>query len=260
MIRSLLAKPRERREASVFVIEGVRLVEAALDSGWQVKDVLYSEKLSPRGMQIVQRIESAGAPVECVSEDVMTWLSDTQAPQGLLAVISMRSLPVPQRLDFTVIADDVRDPGNLGTLMRTAAAAGAGAFVCTPGTTDPFSPKVLRSGMGAHFSLPIYEMDWDALRRLLHENPNGVRSRLYLAEMESGEACWDTDLTQPLALIIGGEAEGASDAARQAADASLHIPMPGKSESLNAGIAGAVLIFEVVRQRRNEHRNPPSKG
>jgi tRNA G18 (ribose-2'-O)-methylase SpoU len=103
--------------------------------------------------------------------------------------------------------------------------------------------------MGAHFSLPIFSMDWPAIRAQA-QAPSKTGLHLYLAEMESGVACWDADLKQPLALIIGGEAQGASSEARQTADESLHIPMPGKSESLNAGVAGAILIFEVVRQRR----------
>jgi TrmH family RNA methyltransferase len=138
----------------------------------------------------------------------------------------------------------MRDPGNLGTLIRTAAAAGVQAVLLPPETTDAFAPKVIRAGMGAHFWLPIHEMNWDQIEQVCKRS----NLQLFLADM-FGRSCWETDLRGPLALIVGGEAEGASEQARTLANQTISIPISEKVESLNAGVAGAVLMFEVVRQR-----------
>jgi RNA methyltransferase, TrmH family len=113
----------------------------------------------------------------------------------------------------------------------------------SPETTDPFAPKVLRAGMGAHFRLPIHTLSWEAIRN----QTSGLL--IYLAEMEGKISCWQADFKAPLALIVGGEAEGASEAARTLGTHQVFIPMIDTSESLNAGIAGSILLFEVVRQR-----------
>jgi TrmH family RNA methyltransferase len=121
-------------------------------------------------------------------------------------------------------------------------AAGVQAIFLPPETTDAFAPKVVRSGMGAHFRLPIHKLTWGEIR-------SATKSlKVYLADMQ-GHPCWQTDLRGPLALIVGGEAEGATNEACHLADSTISIPMPGKAESLNAGVAGAILMFEVVRQR-----------
>ena len=161
----------------------------------------------------------------------------------ILAVVEMGELPLPNHPTFILIPDQIRDPGNLGTLLRTAAAAGVQGVFLPPETADAFAPKVIRSGMGAHFRVPIHSMKWEDI----HERIQDLQ--VYLADMH-GQSCWETDLRQPLALIVGGEAEGASDEARKLATQKISIPMSGDIESLNAGVAGSVLMFEVVRQRR----------
>jgi TrmH family RNA methyltransferase len=173
---------------------------------------------------------------------MMKSLSETETPQGILAVLELAQLPVSDSPDFVLIPDQIRDPGNLGTLLRTAAAAGVQAVFLPPETTDAFAPKVVRSGMGAHFRLPIQSMKWEKIRRETKD------LQVYLADMD-GKSCWETDFRQPLALIVGSEAEGASEEARQLASQRISIPMAGHVESLNAGVAGSVLMFEVVRQR-----------
>jgi TrmH family RNA methyltransferase len=117
----------------------------------------------------------------------------------------------------------------------------------SPGTADAFGPKVLRSAMGAHFRLPVRTLDWPGIGQYVH----GHGLKVFVADSGGGQAYDRADLTQPLALIVGGEAEGPGAEARKLAASTLHIPMPGKAESLNAAVAGAVLMFEVVRQRLN---------
>ncbi len=247
LVRSLLGKRSDREAQSAFVVEGVRLTEEALAAGWEAKLVLYTDELSERGKILLPRFQAAGVQVEEVPPALLGNLSGTETSQGILAVISRRNLPLPPALDFIVIADGLRDPGNLGTLLRSAAAAGVQAVLLTPGTADAFAPKVVRSGMGAHFRLPILEQSWDEIGELCRQPGRPVR--IYLSDAERGEPLWQADLRSPCALVIGAEAEGVTPQAAAHASAYLRIPMPGHSESLNAAVAAGVLLFEVIRQR-----------
>jgi RNA methyltransferase, TrmH family len=245
-VRALIEKRRQREEEQAFVVEGVRLVEEGLSAGWQAELVLYTSAISERGRTALDRFVSSGVETLEVAPHLMESIAGTETPQGLLAVFLRREVPLPVQLNFVLITDNLRDPGNLGTLLRSAAAAGVQAALLSPGTADAFAPKVLRAGMGAHFRLPVFSMTWEEMRSLCSER--GLR--VYLAEAAEGQACWDLDLRRPLALMVGSEAEGASREAQALADEPISIPMPGKSESLNAAIAASIILFEVVRQRR----------
>lgn len=247
LIRALLGRAKERREAGAFVAEGIRLVEEAETRNWQFRFALYDASLNERGSSLVEKLLSREVDVEEVSEPLMKSLSDTETPQGILAVLEFAQPPIPSPLNFVLIPDQIRDPGNLGTLLRTASAAGVQSVFLPPETTDAFAPKVVRAGMGAHFRLPIQSMKWEKIRREIWDLP------VYLADMD-GTSCWDADLRGPLVLIIGNEAEGASAEARELTAQKISIPMSGDMESLNAGVAGSVLMFEVVRQRSNESK------
>lgn len=240
LVRSLLSRAKERREAGLFVIEGVRLFEEAVDSNWEFHFVLFDETLNERGKKKVESLKNI--EVEEVSASVMKSISETESPQGILAVLPFSQLPIPNSLNFVLIPDQIRDPGNLGTLLRSAGATGVQAVLLSPETTDAFAPKVLRSGMGAHFKLPIHEMSWEKINQVVKD------MNVLIADM-NGQTCWETDLRKPTALIIGSEAEGASESARKLANGKISIPMSGDIESLNAGVAGSVLMFEVLRQR-----------
>jgi TrmH family RNA methyltransferase len=246
LVRALMGRAKERREENAFVIEGVRLIEEAVLAGWKFHFVLYSDGLTERGRDLVKVLIAHRIEVDEVSGDLLQKLSDTETPQGILAVLQFSDLPIPDSLDFILIPDQIHDPGNLGTLLRSAAASGVQAVLLPPETTDAFAPKVLRAGMGAHFRLPIRVLTWEEIGQVCKSS----NLQMILADM-TGNSCWETNLCQPLALIIGGEAEGASEEARRLADKRISIPMPGKIESLNAGIAGSVLMFEVVRQRKS---------
>lgn len=245
--RALLARRREREEQQAFVVEGVRLCEEAVQAGWMPRWAMVSERLSERGWKLVHSLEAAGVEVEKIGASLMDSVSDTDTSQGLLAVFASRELAAPERLDFILVADEVRDPGNLGTLMRSAAAAGVQAVFLTPGTVDVFAPKVLRSGMGAQFRLPVRTMTWTQIHDTCKKSTHPLE--LLLAEAGEGSPLWQVDLRRPLALVVGGEAEGAGADARRLVDQMITIPMPGKSESLNAAVAASILLFEVVRQR-----------
>jgi len=244
LARALQGRPKERREEGVFLAEGVRLVEEALAAEWPIRFVLYSDGLSERGKELVEKLKVAGLDVEEAAGDLLQAASGTETSQGILAVLELGTLPLPDSPDFILIPDQIRDPGNLGTLIRTAAAAGVQAVLLPPETTDAFAPKVVRVGMGAHFWLPIHTLEWNAIEQVCKQ----AKLQIFLADM-FGQSCWETDFNAPLALIVGGEAEGASEQARQLANQTISIPISEKVESLNAGVAGAILMFEIVRQR-----------
>lgn len=241
-VRSLQARARERRSEAAFVVEGARLVEEAAGSGWAIRLLIYAQGLRGRGLELVDALSSRGVDVERASPELLQWLSDTATAQGLLAVLEQRTLPLPDRPDFLLIADQIRDPGNLGTLLRSAEAAGVQAVLLPPATADAFSPKTVRAGMGVHFRLPIHVMEWAQIQA------QATGLKVLLADT-AGASAWETDLRQPLALMVGGEAEGASEDAKALADLSVAIPMQSGTESLNAAVAGSVLMFEVARQR-----------
>lgn len=244
LIRSLQNRKRDRESESAFVAEGVRLVEEAAAVDWQMECVLFDETLSDRGLDLVKEIRSKkSALVYKITPDLMTEISDTQTPQGILAVLQQQTLPIPANPSFLLIADQIRDPGNMGTLLRTSEAAGCEGVFLTPGTVDAFSPKVIRAGMGAHFHLPIYQSTWSEINKQVKDLP------VFLAEAEGGIPLWEADMKQPLALLIGGEAFGASPEGLAIATDRITIPMHGRAESLNAAVAAGILIAEILRQR-----------
>ncbi len=226
------------------MVEGVRLAEEALAAGWQPEIVLFTEDLNDRGCKIIDGFRASGVDVLVVASHVMQAASDTQTPQGILVVLPFPKWELPALLTFVLIADGVRDPGNLGTLLRTALAAGVEAVILPPEGVDAFSPKVLRAGMGAHFKLPILSMDWESIRTRL------AGLSIFLADSTGGMPHFEGGFDAPLALIVGGEAEGAGSQAAKLAANRVHIPMPGQVESLNAAVAGSILMFEVLRQRQ----------
>ncbi|MCH7662475.1 MAG: RNA methyltransferase [Chloroflexi bacterium] len=247
-VRALQARGKARREAGLFVVEGVRLAEEALEARWTPELALYSDALSARGQNMIAKLRDQNVQIEEVAGHVMEAASDTRSPQGILLTLPLRSLVMPDNLEFVLIADQVRDPGNLGTMLRGAAAAGAQAVFLTPGTADAFAPKVVRAGMGAQFRIAIQSLSWKEIEKQRKQH----HLRLFLAAAGEGKEYTKADLTSPLALIVGGEAEGVGQEARDLADERIYIPMPGGGESLNAGMAASILLFEAARQRREE--------
>jgi len=250
LVRQLLTHSKARHEQGAFVIEGVRLAEEALQAGWEAQLVFFTNQLDARGKSVLDRLVAEGVSAEQVSEAVMEKISDTETPQGLLVVLAQKTLPLPPSLDFLLILDGIHDPGNLGTILRSAAAAGAQGVLLAPGCADAWSPKVVRAGMGAHFRLAILSLGWEEIESIVKQTARQVE--IYLADSAQGLPYTQVDFRSPLAIIVGGEAFGAGDRAASLADAKVHISLPGKSESLNAAMAASILLFEVVRQRRGQ--------
>lgn len=246
LIRALQSQRRARERERAFVIEGVRLAEEAARAGIAPRWVLHTENLDTREQAALEAITRLGTDeVVAVTPTVMAAAADTLNPQGLLAVIPFPPVSAfpPPTLSFALILDGIADPGNLGTLLRTALATGVEVVCLMPGTVDAYNPKVVRAALGAHFWLPIFEINWGELRQPL------VGLEVWLAEAREGEAYTQVDWRQPSALIIGSEAEGPSVSAQDFTPRRVHIPMPGPVESLNAAVAAGVVLFEAARQR-----------
>jgi len=244
-VRALLGRRSEREEQSAYVVEGVRLLEEAAVAQLRPQLLLFTPDLPARAQQLVLTFQEAG--VECLplTPALFASVAGTESPQGLLAVLPLPAPQLPPQPNFVVIADNLRDPGNLGTLLRTSAAAGAQAVLLSPGCADAFSPKVVRSAMGAHFRLPLWAAAWDEMTAWITQHSLSI----FLADANLGRPYWQVDLRSPLALVIGSEAEGPGPQSAALASGYLSIPMPGRVESLNAAVAAGILLFEVARQR-----------
>lgn len=239
-----LARRRARYAAQQFVVEGVRLIEEVVGAGIAPALVLYAAPIDrePRGHALLERLRAATQVLEA-SDEVMRAASTTETPQGIVAVVPFVALPLPAP-QFALIVDAVRDPGNVGAMLRSARAAGVDAIFFAPGTADPYNDKVVRAAMGAHFRVPLRVASWEQIGEAARGIP-----RVYLADAHGDVEYTRADWAHPLALIVGGEAEGASDAARKIATARVSIPMRGGTESLNAAMAATVLLFEGRRMK-----------
>jgi TrmH family RNA methyltransferase len=246
-VRSLYSRRARYRERH-FVVEGIRLVREAFRAGIVPALVFYSEEVDalPGGQELLAEMQKGDAPAFAVSERVMKAMADTVSPQGVLAVVPFVELAPPLSPSLGLVVDGLRDPGNLGTILRSADAAGVEQVILAPKTVDPYNPKVVRGAMGAHFRLPIAALGWPEIAEALAD------VYVLLADARAERAYYEVDWTQPSALIIGGEAYGANQEARELAVATIAIPMHGGVESLNAAVAASVILFEAARQRRGE--------
>ncbi len=244
---------REGREPGLIFIEGLRLAEEAVRSGLRIElaFVEASEKTDARLSELLRLLSAQGAPVLVTAPDVLQSLSDTVQSQGLV-LLGRRPQGDPgwlARPASTLLLglDRLQDPGNLGTLMRTAEAAGVGGVVSLKGSADAFSPKVLRSAMGSAFRLPlVQEADAAHLTAL----QAGAGFNIVAAAGEGEMDYTDYDWRQPTLLLLGNEGRGIAPDLMEQCDVRLCIPMQAGVESLNVAAAGAVMLFEAARQRR----------
>lgn len=250
-VRALQARRRHREKTGRFVVEGTRLVEEAARFDTPIESVFYTEEYAGdgAGAALLDALSQLGATLIPVDGPVMAAMSDTQTPQGVLAVLPLPALDVPEDLPFALVVDGVGDPGNLGTIMRAAASGAVPLLIVAPGTVDPANPKVVRCAMGAHFRLPIRQLSWEGVAAAV------AGRAIFLADVGAGANYYDVDWTQPCALIVSEEAHGPSPEAERLAHARVTIPMPGHMDSLNVAMAASILIFERVRQQATHERS-----
>ena len=243
-----LGRKRARDRDQICLIEGVRLVEAALDAGVEPVFAFLEEGFATdeRRMSLEQRLIDGPWPTWYASPEALRALADTETPQGIACVVPIPVTPVALPADawLVVLLDGMRDPGNLGTILRTCQALGVDAVLHSKDCVDPWSPKVLRAGMGGHFGLAIHaDLTWEEI----NARRRGLRT--VVAEADAPLRAWEYDWTRPVMLVVGGEAHGASERAAKLADDRVRIPMVPSAESLNAAIACGMLLYEAIRQR-----------
>jgi len=242
-VRALQANRRDRWNEKSFILEGSRLALEVIHVGIPVKLVFHTERFKAKEAGLVNGLARLGGEIQVVSEPVMASCSSTESPSGILVVVPFPELQVPEKLTLSIVVDGVADPGNLGTLLRTAWAAGVEAVFLTEGCVDPFNPKVVRAAAGAHFHLPVIPMDIKEIVDCL----KGLET--WLAESRAGIAYNEVDWRRPSALIIGSEAHGIRDELGSLGQKRVHIPMKEGVDSLNAAVAASVILFESARQR-----------
>ncbi len=250
-VKRLQAERRFRRRERAFVVEGTRWLSELAQWPAQALLILCTEQWLNTAVStpILQQIP---APMQVVSDELMRLMSDTETAPGALAVVKNTPQPLPERPSLLLILDAIANPGNLGTMLRTAAAAGVEGVLLAPGCVDATNPKVVRGGMGAHLRLPIHQVDWSQIEQLTGE------MQTWIAAADGEQTYTAVNWTTPAALTIGNEARGPGQAAQAIADGRLTIPMHAATESLNAAVAAAVILFEAARQRR-QRPNPKSK-
>ncbi|QGP90863.1 23S rRNA (uridine(2479)-2'-O)-methyltransferase [Neomoorella glycerini] len=247
-----------REKKGLYLIEGIHLLEEARQAGIPLEAVLYSPRIfvTPRGERLVAGLQGAGYRCLAVAEDLMTAISTTVTPPGIVAVAPIREQPLaallaaapPSPPPLLIIAAAIQDPGNLGTIWRTALGAGATGLILTRGSVDPFNPKVVRAAMGATFKLPVVSGVEPAV---LARELRAAGLKLVVADVGAPLVFWQADLRGPLALAVGSENQGPGPELRAAATARVGIPLVGAVESLNAAVAAALLLYEALRQRQN---------
>lgn len=247
----LVASQARRAPEDLVLAEGIRSIEEAAGANRRIEAVLFMERFgsSERESALLRTLSERRINLYRISERLMESVSDVQTPQGVLALVRVPLVCLkdwtPVRRPLILCACGLQDPGNLGTLIRSAAAAGVSLVCLTPGTVSPRIPKVIRASAGAFFRLPVIERV-DFLEFLVYCHEHSITP--YLADAHAGKLYSEVDYTRGAALLLGNEARGLENVA--CADVQgIHIPMAPGVESLNVGIAGALVLFEAFRQR-----------
>ncbi|MDQ0339872.1 TrmH family RNA methyltransferase [Caldalkalibacillus uzonensis] len=249
-----LATKKGRERAGLFLVEGEHLVQEALTSGCSVVDMIISEDYDKAG-EWIRVAEEHRIRTFLLPRSLFNSLAETQTPQGIILAVRRPVFPPFKQYihegDMLLLVDSVQDPGNLGTMIRTAAAAGVDAVILGKGTTDPLSGKVLRSTQGAVFHLPFYSDDLINLIPELRKEGwlvigTDVREAVDMRELKVTEK-------QKVALLVGNEAQGVDPALQQLADDNVKIPIFGHAESLNVSVAAGILLYHIQCQKHGKH-------
>lgn len=242
-----LHRRRKRQEDGRFLAEGVRVVEDLLASTLHVDWVLTASSLedSPRGEALITEVQRRALPLRRVADDAFQKLAATEHAQGILAVarqpdVGWELILTARPPSVVLLLDAVQDPGNLGTLVRTAEALGVAGVVALPGTVDPWNPKSVRSAAGSLFRLPVLAGSWEEAQ----EGLRGAGYRLLAADAGGGPP---PEPGGRVGLIVGNEGAGLSPVVRASVDGTVGIPLRGRAESLNVAAAAAILLFEFTR-------------
>lgn len=242
---------RRPESRDIFLAEGVHLVEMALGADLQISRVFVSSRFMNEGhaVDLLNRLSDRAVYIIELADHLFSRLADTETPQGIIAEVRILQKPLHavsvRAIPFIVVIDGVQDPGNLGSIIRTADAAGADAVIVLPGSCDPFMQKTVRSTAGSIFNLPVVSADAAGLISWFREKEILLAGTALSAKTD----IYEVDLRRPVGLAFGNEAHGLGEEIMSAADMVLRLPMRGKAESLNVAAAAAVCLYEVLRQR-----------
>ncbi|MCX7772794.1 MAG: RNA methyltransferase [Clostridia bacterium] len=242
-----LQDKKGRQKEKAVLLEGIRLVSDALESGALVRYFVIAEGFIDRAQIIIDRYE--GTKIFMLPDGLFERVGETQTPQGIMAVVDIPHHSLSEVLAKgrrLMLLESLQDPGNLGTIIRTADACGFDAVLLSKDSVDPFNPKVVRSTMGSLFHLPIIVLD-DLYSTIVELKAHGIR--LVCAHPRDGLSCWEAHLSDSIAIVIGNEGNGLTEQIIGLADVTVMIPMEGKAESLNASVAASMLLYESMRQK-----------
>lgn len=242
-----LKQKKYRQQRGEFLAEGLRTVEEAV-AFKAAQQIFYTATEDERTLQLLEQAASMQLKLTCVSEAVMKKIADTETPQGIIAVCRMQEQPLEQLLasgKLLLVLDRVGDPGNIGTMLRTADAAGVGGIILLKGTADIYAPKTVRSSMGSLFHVPVLS---GVAEQEFIDNAKKVGYQLLVTALDGADNLYQADLKGRLAFVMGNEAGGVSASLLQQADKRVFIPMRGKAESLNVAIAAGIVMFEAMRR------------
>jgi len=249
-----LKQKKYRDELSLFVVEGVRLVEEAVQSSWLVETCIYTAEAlgQERVQKIVANLQARNCRMLEVPLPIYDKITDTIEPQGIMVIVQKYAYRLDEVLTsgekpFLVVLDEVQDPGNVGTIIRTAVAAGCTGIILTKGCTDIFANKAVRGSMGSIFHIPIVE-GLTAVEVISCLEKHGIE--ILTTSLESSNVYFKVDFNRSLAIVFGNEGNGVSDQFLEHAKERLYIPLLGRVESLNVAASAAVILYEVVRQRQ----------
>lgn len=244
-----LSQRKQRQQQGRFAVEGLQLLHMALDGDQHPQDVFYCESLftGSEAPALLERFRQAGAIMIAVTEDILHALSDRDTPQGIVATFKLETpgldAVTPRGNEMVIVLDRLQDPGNLGTILRTADASGAATVVLLTPCADPFDPKTVRSSMGSLFNLPVIQVDEASLLFDWLQN-SGLRP--VGADAHQGALWTAYGWHGGRALILGNEARGLSDDVQPHIHDWVHLPVMGKADSLNVAVAGGVLMYAWV--------------
>ncbi|KGM97306.1 RNA methyltransferase [Clostridium novyi A str. 4552] len=244
-----LRKKKYRVQEEKFLVEGFRFVEEALKSTFKVSHVLVGESAREKCDSFnIFNIVSENTKISLVRDEILKELCETNNPQGIIAIVNNKTINIEDKNGFYVLADKVQDPGNMGTIIRSANASGALGVIVTKGTVDIYNDKTLRSTMGSIFKIPIIEDNEFQIINVLKSKG----FKLIVSSLDTENNFFDIDLTGKVIICVGNEGNGVSDEVYSLGDEKVKIPMPGDAESLNAGVAASIMMYEVVRQNHNK--------
>ena len=247
-----LKTKKGRTQEGKFLIEGLRLCEEAANSFWSIESVLYTQSFEEktRGKKLLQKLQKLNFRMIQVKYHDLQKLSDTETAQGIMCVVKTMNHSIEdlwkKNFELIVTLDGIRDPGNVGTLIRTADAFGVDGVILSNDTVEPYNPKVVRSTMGSIFHLPI--LDEIDLEKTIPELKKR-KFKILGTDVKAGKSLYNLDYSGKICLLMGSEAEGLNKNLIELSDEIIHIPIYGKAESLNVAVAGGIILYELTKRR-----------